>query len=379
MIRHAAWISCLVSALVGCGGGEKKPPAKPEVKEPEVKAPPPETEEDREQKRRSAAHAIVPEGSNCLPAAFKTNAPQLQIAAAGSAPILCAVDRDQQRLLGVIACWTVSIADGTLTYAEPKPLPGRGVPVKLDNNCARGFCLPKDAKNVGETALMAWNDSGKVAVLAGDDIHLFDAAGKAHEKTFSIRGDKGVSNTPVGLVWSGGTFFVEGADDGPFAAVWVFKEDGSAVGAIEALGAREPKALSTYGGSFLVLDKERVAVSEEGLTTLTTYDVATGKRAKITRKVPKLACKPAERQAYWLEDREAVPAKCKEDLEKTFGPFIGADALAGKNNHLFALRGSRIGELAVIEPKALTEKKDKLIKLPWCEETPADKEAKAGE
>jgi hypothetical protein len=176
-----------------------------------------------------------------------------------------------------------------------------------------------------------------------------------------------VSNTPRAVAWIGGTFFIEGMDDGPFAAVWAFKEDGTAVGAIEALGAKEPKALSTYGGSFLVLDKERVAISEHGLTTLTTYDVATGKRAKITRKVPKPPCKPAEIESFWLEDLEKVPAKCKDALARDFGPFVGADALAGKNNHLFALRGPRMGELAVIEPKALTEKKDKLIKLAFCD------------
>ena len=66
---------------------------------------------------------------------------------------------------------------------RPSPLPGRGISVKLDDRCARGFCLPKDAKaSATKVAHMAWNSTGtKVAVLVGDDVHVFDAASKAHE------------------------------------------------------------------------------------------------------------------------------------------------------------------------------------------------------
>lgn len=378
MIRHSAWISCALTLAAACGGGDKKKVEKPvEVVDDPPPPPKAETEEDREAKRRAAAQEIVAEGASCLPAVFKTDTPDFHLAPSGGSPVLCAVDTKPDRLLGVIACWVVAIDGGKLTYAEPKPLAGRGIPVKVDNGCARGYCFPDDAK-AEDTALMAWNEDGsKVAIVSGDALHLFDAAGKAHEKSFPIRGEKGVSNTPTGLAWVGGSFFVEGSDDGPWSAVWVFKDDGTPAGAIEALGGKDPKAVSTYGGSFLVLDKERVAVSEQGLTTMTTYEVATGKRAKITRKVAKPACKPAELDAYWTDQMDQVPAKCKEDLERNFGPFVGADALAGKNNHLFALRGSRLGELAVIEPKSLTEKKDKLIKLPWCEDAGGgdDKEA----
>ena len=88
MVRHPskiAWLLLALAVVASCGGGKKKAPVKPIVKEqPKQKEVPIETEADREAKRHDAALAIVPEGTSCLPTALKKDtAPQLQLAAIG--------------------------------------------------------------------------------------------------------------------------------------------------------------------------------------------------------------------------------------------------------------------------------------------------------
>lgn len=368
MVRHLATL-VLPMSLVACGGG--KPPAKEPVAEDERPAPPrKETEEDRVAKRLEAAHAIIPEGSSCLPANLKGDEGLgLEMAAIGTDAIVCANDTDTSRLLGPVACWKVDLASGQLAYRDPAPLPGRSLTVKLDDNCARGFCLPSaaNAPDDGIVHIARNLDGTKVAVLAGDDLHLFANDSRAHEKSFSIRGDKGVTNNPTAVHWVGDVVFVEGADEGPSAGVWAFKaEDGSPVGAIEAIGSKDGKPLSTFGGSFSLLDKNRVAVAERGFTSMTIYEIETGKRSKLVRKLKKPPCKAAELDAYWKQQPDSVGAKCKASLSKEFGHLVGATAIAGSTNFLVMLRGERLGQLAVLDAKTLSEKR--AIALPWCPE-----------
>lgn len=371
MLRHPLVITNLVialSALAGCGGDSKPKPKKPIVKNDDTPPPKVETEEDREKKRIEAAHAIVPEGSTCLPLALKeSGAPRLELAAVESAAVVCAIDIDEARLLGPVGCWAVDLASGSLVNKPAAPLPGHGLPVNIDDRCARGYCLPKDAKAPPTKMVsLAWNaDGSKVALLAGDDLHVFDAGTKAHEKSFSVRGDKGVSNEPKAVHWVADMLFVEGVDQGPYSAVWAFKSDGTQVGPITALGGKDDKPLSTYSGSFSILDKTRVGVSEQGFSTLTIYEADTGKRSKLVRKLAKPPCKADELDAFWTDNNDAVGAKCKEHMTKNFSTLIGATAVAGKTNFLVMMRGDRLGELAVLDAKTLAEKKT--IKMPWCD------------
>ena len=359
-------------ALLACGGGHKQPETPKPEPTAEVKPAPsaPETEEDREKKRRADALGIVPEGSTCLPQELKSpTAPRLELAAIESDAVVCAIDQDPTRLLGPVACWKVEVSGpnaGALTYQEPTPLPGRGLPVMLDDHCARGFCLPKEAKLPAEpVALMAWNlKSSKVAVLVGDDIHIFDAQTKAQESSFSIRGDKGVASGPTAIHWNGDAVFVE-ASDGTTSSVWVFTPEGAAVGPIEALSGKDKVPLSTRNGSFLLLKEDRVAISEQGMSTVTTYETKTGKRAKLVRKLPASACKKDELDTWWHDNNANVSAKCKDYVSKNYAHLIGADAVLGTKNFLVLLRGPRLGELAVIDSKTLAE--HKAIKMPWCE------------
>lgn len=358
----------LFALLVGCGGGgNKKQVEAPSDDDTQVEATPdakPETEADRVQARMKLAQEIIPEGSSCLPQSLKEEgAPRLQLAAVGKDAVVCAMDENSDRLLGPVGCWTVDLTNGKLTYKKPAPLPGRGFSVHLDGKCARGFCLPGEP--AGDVAHIAWNlDGTKVAVLVGDEVHLFDAASKAHESSFSIRGDKGLSNDPKAVHFVDGTILVEGASQGPYSAVWVFKTDGTQVGPITSLGSRPEKPISTYHGSFSILDKTRVALGEKGMATLTTYDVTNGARAKLVRKVPKLKCKRTELDAFWV-DGDKVTDRCKESINKASGYLMGATVVAGAKSFLVLLRGDRLGELAVMDSRYLKEKD--AIKMPWCE------------
>ncbi|MGE5187304.1 MAG: hypothetical protein ACM31C_34890 [Acidobacteriota bacterium] len=353
--------------LAACGGGGKKTASKPVVNDDHAsKAPPPETEADREKKRHDEATKIVPEGSSCLPVALKDDgAPRLDLAAIGKDAIVCAVDTDKSRLLGVVGCWKVDLGSGGLTYQDPRPLPGHDIDVKLTDNCARGFCLPKDAKG-GDVAHMAWNlDGSKVAVLVGDSVHVFDAKSKEHQGQFAVTGDKGVTGDASAVYFVGDSIFVEGGEQGkPFTGVWQFKTDGTAQGPLVGIG-KDDKPLSTYHGSFSILDQDHVGIAERGFTTMTSYEVSNGKRAKAVRKLPKIACKAAELDAYWT-DGDKVTDKCKGSATTAFAPLIGATAVMGKTNLLVMLRDDRLGELAVVNPKSLAEDPKKLIKMPWC-------------
>jgi predicted small lipoprotein YifL len=359
-------------SLAACGGS-KKPPTEPE--HDVVTAPPPhkETEEDRAKKRHDAAVAIVPEGSKCLPDALKAdNAPRLELAGEGADAVLCAVDTDPSRLLGTIACWSIDLKNidaktnsPGLVPQDAAPLPGHDVDVLLDGKCARGFCMPDDAKLPDDkVAHMSWSLDGKqVAVLVGDDVHLFDAGSKAHSSTFSTKVDKGPSAPAVAVYFAGDTIFVEGRDDNT-DSVWGFKADGTATGPLTQLGGKGDQPISIAKGSFSIIDPGHVALADHGMETLTTYEVATGKRIKAVRKVGKVVCKPAEIDTYY-KGGDKVTDKCRDSLDKGSAPLVGATAVMGKTNLLVVLRGPRLGELAVLDPKSLTESK-KAFRLPWC-------------
>jgi hypothetical protein len=371
---HPATIACVLApvALFACGGGTKGPeqPEPEPVVDVAPPPPPPETEEDRDKKRHAEALAIVPEGSNCLPQELRgARAPKLELAAIGSDAVVCAIDQERTRLLGPIGCWSIDVAGakaGALTYQPAGPLPGRGFSVMFDDRCARGYCLPKDAAVPPDpVAHMAWNlDGSKVAVLSGEVVHIFDASSKAHEASFSIRGDKGVTSEPTAIHWNGNAIFVE-ASDATNSPVWVFKPDGTPMGAIEALGGKDRTQLSTRNGSFVLLDQARVGISEMGFSTLTIYETDTGKRTKLVRKVPASPCKKDELETLWQDPAANASAKCKDFMAKNYAHLVGADAVAGTKNLLVLLRGPRLGELAVIDAKTLAERKT--IKMPWCE------------
>ncbi len=106
------------------------------------------------------------------------------------------------------------------------------------------------------------------------------------------------------------------------------------------------------------------------METLTTYEVATGKRTKAVRKALKVACKPAEIDTFW-KGGDKVTDKCRDSLDKSSTVLVGAGVVMGESNLLVVLHGDRLGELAILDPKSLTESK-KSFHLPWCDASGSD-------
>lgn len=374
----------LVIALMlvaACGGGKAGPAA--DTPKPPPERPPPEpaeTEVDREARRRKAALAIVPADAKCLPTELRTRA-RLEVAAIGNQPVLCAYDTDPKELLGPLGCWKLELSTGELVPREPAPLPGVGFAVRLDDRCARGFCLPKTAELPDSGIVwMAYNlDGSKLAVLAGDEVYVFDTRTRERVDGFGVRGEQGITDDPIAMHFFAGTIFIE-AGTANTAGVWSFKQDGTAQGPL--LGT-DDKPLSTSRGSLLLLDRNRVAVAEQGFSVVTVIELDTGKRQRITRATPRGRCTPAELTAYWQGDK--VGDKCAAHVEATFAHLIGATAVAGARNWLVLLRGPRLGELIIVDASNLTEKQG--FKLEWCpapaeteeEEEEEDDEEEEGE
>lgn len=286
----------------------------------------------------------------------------------GDDAVLCLIGRNRKSI-GPVGCWGVELTRaraGMLVPEKPAPLPGHGMQVDLYKHCTRGYCLPKgtDESPDGHALMVVDLAGNKVAVLAGNTVHVFDTISKAHEASFSIRANKGVTSEPTAIYWIGDALFIE-ATNGTTSPVWVFRTDGTPLGPITASEDTNSPALSTLNGSFMVLDHARVAISEQGLSSLTIYEIATGKRTKVIRKVPASPCTRAEFAALWRDPPGAASARCKAFVTKNYAHLIGADAVAWNGSLLVLLRGPRFGELAVLDAKTLVERKR--IPLPWCQ------------
>jgi hypothetical protein len=381
MTRSAFIATVCVGLAAACGGGgEKKKPEKPKPTKPKPEKPKPETEADREAKRLKEAREIVPEGSNCLPAALKPAelAPTLEVGAVDNAPVVCAIDTDESRLLGPVACWSIDPKAGTLTYKDPAPLPGRGFPVRLDGEgerCARGYCLPADATVPAPPIVhLAWSHGGdKVAVAipgAEPEIHVFGAADKAHQGVIKPKdaeaGDKALQTDLAGILFVGDVVAAVGAPNDAGAAVHLFKSDGTPVGAVERFGGKAKGPVSVKNGSVSVFGDGMIALNEDAMATITTIDVKTGARAKLVRKPPKTKCKQKDIDALLAGGGEKASDKCKTDYARHYEPLIGSTFVQGKNNHLVLLRGERYGEFAVVDAKTLVENRH--FGPAWCEE-----------
>ncbi len=368
MSLHALLAGAAAIALVsGCGGSAKKTTGKPKTKIANKKSTKGKTEADYVKERMKAIHAIVPEGSTCLPEEKLT----YQLTLAGEEIILCGNDADRERALGQIACWSVDKASHALTYKGETALPGRSTLVKTEAGCARGYCPP--TKLPAGPAHIAWSsDSSKVAVVVGTTASLFEADSKKHLSDINLadeaQAEKAVKGNITDFAFVGDTLFVVGAESAAVANVWMFKADGTAQGTVGSPNPKEKAPISVHAGSLVVLDSDHVGLSEAGLSALYSVEVSTGKRSKIVRKLPKFACSSKELAAYWSMDGSAVPDKCKTSLDAAVGGFIGSDLIAGKKAMLGTLQGKP--ELVVLDLKNLAEKTT--IKLAVCGAEGAD-------
>ncbi|MBP9084498.1 MAG: hypothetical protein KBG15_00205 [Kofleriaceae bacterium] len=349
--------------VASCGGSSKKGTRKPKSKIAIKKPGKGKTEADYARERANAIHAIVPEGSSCLPEE-KLN---LQVALLGEEVVLCGNDTDAERALGQIACWTIDKATGGLTYKAPAPLLGRAMMVKTEVGCARGYCpptkLPAGAVHVAHST-----DGAAAVVVVGTTASIFDVASKQHKFEFDLAAAElaanAISGNVVDMVFVGDTLFVAAGATPSMTKVWMFKTDGKGLGPVGSPNPKEKDPISVHAGSLSVLDADHVGLSEAGMSALYSIEVSTGKRTKLVRKLPKFSCTPKELAAYWSMAGSEVAAKCKNTVDSAMGPFIGADFIAGKKAMLGSLRGSRRGELVVLDLKTLAEKTT--IKLKVC-------------
>ena len=369
-----------IIVLAACGGGGnagKKGPKKPNGDKVTKPAPPkPETEEDREKKRLAAAHEIVPEGSTCLPAALKPadGAPTLEIGVVDGAPVMCAIDNDPELLLGPIACWSIDLASGALTYRPPAPVPGRAFRVELTGRCARGYCLPDDvALPAPPVVHLAWSHGGdKVAVaITGSEpeVHVFGASDKAHQGVIKPKdashAARALPTDLASIVFVNDVVAAVGTAGDAGAPVFLFKTDGTAAGAVERLGGKAKGPVSVSKGSVSVFGDGHLALNEDAMTTLTTIELATGKRAKFVRKPPKTACKSKDLTALIAGTETKASERCKSEFAVAYAPLIGATVVQGKKNHLVLLKGERYADLAVVDAKTLEENRS--LDAKWCD------------
>jgi hypothetical protein len=364
----ALLLSSVALSSTGCGGSSKKGSTtaakkkKAAGKKAEEKA---MTEADFAAERAKASKQIVAEGSTCLP----NEKLDWQVSVQGDTEAfhLCAIDTDPARALGVVACWNINRESNALEPIAAEPSPGQSFVAKADLGCIRGYCPPTKLED-GATGHIAWSTDGKhAAVLTGDTLHIFDADKKPIKEikvADSALAGKAVAGTPAGLAFVGDVAFVVGSDSKPTAGVWMFKTDGTAVGPVMSPNPKEKAPLSIHAGSLSVLDKDHVGVSESGLSTLTVVEASTGKKSRMVRKLPKLACKPAELTSFFAADGKEGD-KCKASAEPAFSSYIGANMFMTKKKSIVAsLRGSRRLDLSVLDSKTLAEKT--VITLTGC-------------
>ena len=322
-------------------------------------------------KRHAAALAIVPEGTH-VPAgrAQGRRRAALELAAVGSATRSCARSTPTRR-----ACSAPSAAGRSTSTRRRARVPGRRRRCPATHRrqarrraargasaCRRTRRLPAD-----KVAHMSWNlDGTKVAVLVGDDVHLFDAASKAHavERSRSAA-TRASPNDRSRSTSSATTIFVEGADQGPYSAVWAFKADGTPVGPITGIGGKDEKPISTTTGLVLAARQEPRRARRAGLPTR--HELRDRRPASAQARAQARQARRASPTSSTRSGRTATrsPTSARTRSTKAFGPLIGATAVAGQQEPARAAARRPPRRARVLDPKTLAEKK--AIKLPWCE------------
>ena len=174
--------------------------------------------------------------------------------------------------------------------------------------------------------------------------HLRRGVARRTSRSFTIRGDKGVTNDPTAIHWVGDAIFVEGADRARTRGLGVQGRDGTPVGPIER-ARRQGRAsrCRRTSGSFVDPRQERASRSPSRASRRSTiYEVDTGKRAKLVRKLPtKPPCK-ADRARRVLarrdgQGRRQVQGAHDEDLR---APDRRGRASPARKNLLVLLRGA---------------------------------------
>lgn len=306
--------------------------------------------------------------ANCLPpAAFPPSAemiygPALELGLVGGSVTLCARKKpDAPRAAG---CWTVNPTTGALTASAATALPGRSQDGAADAaGCVAGYC-PTPRAEAGASLLWATSTNGaRVVVVSRGGAHVFDATSKAPLRTIPLIGV--VTNAPIRLLYLDDTIHVVGADAGPFAAVWSFRDSGARLGRVTTDGRADGEAIDVYRGGTGIIDGGHVAVADAALRRLVILDAA-GKRTTILRQVSQAPCSAQDLEdAIIADDTQRASAACRRTIATRFAPYYDVELVRLPSGaFLAALTGKHAGEIAVLDKATLREVRR--LKLARC-------------
>lgn len=302
---------------------------------------------------------------HCLPqTALRTQdslyGPPLELGLVGGSVTLCVSKRpDAPRASG---CWTVNPTTGALTASTLTALPGRSQAGTVDAaGCVAGYC-PTPKVEADMAPLWATSTNGaRVVVLRRGDLHIFDATSKAPLRTIELYADgvpghTVVGNAPIRLLYLDDTIHVVGADAGPFAAVWSFKDSGDRLGRQTTDGRADGKTIDVYLGGTSVLDGGHVALADAALRRLVILDAA-GKRTTIVRQVSRAPCSEEDLMDVFIGGgAQRVSAACRRTIATHFAPYYDIELVRLPSGaFLAALSGKHIGEIAVLDKTTLRE------------------------
>lgn len=319
------------------------------------------------------AFGLARADSACLPSSLfpkdeSESAPTLELGLVGGVPTLCALPTLEQA--GLMGCWSVNPANGTLSRSAATTRPGISQRGKTDaRGCIDGYCIvprvPAD-----EFLLWAASTSGTGVVIRRERaLYVFDAGTKAQVRTIQLYEENApdgtnVSNEPVRLLYVGDTIYVIGSDAGPFMAVWAFKETGERTGVVTTTGKPGSEALSVYLGAANVIDDKHVAFSDVGLRRLLILSPG-GTRQEKVRAVSTAPCTKDEMQPVDIGEIDAASKACRRTLTANLVPYFSlVPVRLPSGDFLAALAGKLRGSIAILDGTTLKEKKR--FKLARC-------------
>lgn len=312
--------------------------------------------------------------ANCLPKAalpadVQFYGPALELGLVGGSVTLCT----RKGLEGPrgASCWTVEPTTGALTASAVKMLPGRSQARTVDaSGCVAGYC-PKPRPEADATLLWATSTNGaRVVVVSRGEAHVFDATSKAVLQTIPLMGGSGpdhtvIGNAPVRVLYLNDMIHIVGADAGPFAAVWSFKDSGARIGRMTKGGGIDGYSIDVYRGGTSILDGGHIAVADAALRRLVILDTA-NRRTTIVRQVNQAPCKAEDLEnAIISDDTTGASAACRRVIAAQFAPYYDVELVRlPSGQFLAALSGKHIGEIAVLDKVTLREVRR--LKLARC-------------
>jgi hypothetical protein len=316
------------------------------------------------------ATSLVSAQPACLPesvfvANFIAQFPVTDLGYVDNVLTMCVYERAEDPYVEkLIGCWTVNATTGALGESAVKAIPGHGHRTALDaNSCIDGYCVPPLPANpdVVKTFFATSTNGAHAAILTPDRLFVFAANTKAKVTEIELNEPGAAENTNIGneafgLLYSGDTLFVFGADAGPFVGVWVFKEDGTRAGKISSGVGADNEAFNVFMGGYGILGRDKVALADAGLQNMTIVSGANAATQSTRRNTTFAPC-TKDQFDKWARFEGMHADACRRTLDAKYKPYIDMSPLQlPSGDFVTALSGPAQGSLAVLRPSDLTEK-----------------------